>query len=342
MSRKILSCSVTGCTGIRSINVSQSHDSACAVANITCINTSLDVGDSINVSLGYVSDGNTLVFKGYVKSIERATPQGEYTVTAHDVMTRAVDFFIVSTSPEKGFTYSHISAENLVREVLEMAGLSSFDLNTSYFTFGINNDVEVNLVSSYDYSRMISDLMAWMIWADRAGTIHFTNRKPYPMHGTYGESSQPGYEEDGSIGTIQDDGTFSLRYGYNEKDLRNKVVVYGAENLYAEAKSSTSYDPTTGTKRQILPTGFYKTIVCASPLIESESFANNACEYNLSLYNKLTYEMPITVEGNGIYEARKCVDIDSDATGISGDWYIYQCEHSFSNGGYLCNLLLRK
>lgn len=67
MSRKILSCSVTGCTGIRSINVSQSHDSACAVANITCINTSLDVGDSINVSLGYVSDGNTLVFKGYVK-----------------------------------------------------------------------------------------------------------------------------------------------------------------------------------------------------------------------------------------------------------------------------------
>lgn len=342
MTDRILAATVTNTTTPIAINVSQSHDSATAVANVVAIDTTLDVGDSITINLGY-STGTTTVFKGYVKAREKKTPDGLYTIVAHDVLTRAVDYFIVSNDPSKGYEYKNITAHALIRDLMEMAGLSSFDFDNTYFTLGINNPFEVNLVSSYDYSRMIADLIAWMVWADRTGTVHLHNRKPHPMDGTIpGEDAQPGWVEDTSIATVTDTGIFDVTYGFNEKDLRNKVVIYGAEDLYAEAKSATSWDPGTLSSRAILPGGYYKTMMLASPLIDSQSFAQDACDYNLALYNKLSYEIPITIEGNGIYEARKCITVTSTKASISGLWYIFQAEHSWSKGGYVCNLLLRR
>lgn len=338
MTDKILAATVTNTPTPLSINVTQSHDSATAVANVICISTTLDVGDAITINLGY-STGTTKVFQGYVKNVEKKTPDGIYSITAHDVMTRAVDYFIISPTPNAGYTYQNITAENLIASVLGMAGLAGFDFDTTYFTLGINDSFEVNLVSSYDYSRMISDLIAWMVWADKDGVIHLKNRKPYPMYGT---SGQPGDTADSSLMTITDTGIFNITYGFNEKDLRNKVCIYGAENLYKEASSPTSYDPVSGSNRAILPAGYYKAMVLASPLIDSATFAQNACNYNLALYNRISYEVPITVEGNGILEARKCVTINSTKASVSGLWYIYQCEHSWTNGGFLTNLLLRK
>jgi len=335
---KFLAASVTGVTSPLAVVVNQSHDSATAVANVQCISTTLDIGDPITINLGYTT-GTDKVFEGYVKSKERTVPEDTYTIVAHDKLTRAVDFFIVSSNPESPFTYNNIACEDLIQEVLEMAGLTSFDFDNTYFTFGINNPVEVNLVSSYDYARMLADLIAWNVWTDRNGVTKLKNRKPYPMYGT---SGQPGDVADASIITFTDDDILDVTYAFNERDLRNKVCIYGAENLYKEAKSAVSYDPATDSYRAILPSDFYKAMVLASPLIDDATFAQDACNYNLSLYNKITYECPIIVEGNGSIEARTCITVNSTKATIAGLWYCYQVEHNWSKSGYLTNILLKK
>ncbi len=335
---KELSASITKVTEPLAVNVTQSHDAACAIASIICVGTTLDVGDAVTVNLGY-NGTNVKAFEGYVKAVEKKTPQGVYTITAHDVMTRAIDYFIVSPTPQAGYKYKNITAHSLIQGLMEMAGLHAFDFDNTYFTLGINNEFEVNLVSSYDYSRMISDLIAWTVWADKSGVVHLKNRKPYPM---YGISGQPGDVADTSSLTVTDTGIFDLTYSFNEKDLRNKVVIYGAEDLYAEAKSSTSYDPATGTNRAILPPGYYKAMVLASPLIDNQGFAQNAVDYNLALYNKIAYQVPITIEGNASIQARDCITVTSAKGSVSGLWYIFQHELSWSSGGFVSNLLLTK
>ncbi len=302
----------------------------------------MNVGDGVDVNLGY-TDSHGIVFSGYVKRVEKANPEGWTTIVANDVLVRAIDFFIVSNNPEHGFTYRGITAEDLIAEVLGMAGLSSFNFENTFFTFGINNDVEVNLVSSYDYSRMISDIIAWSFWADKNGTIYLRNRKPYVMEAGSEEESQPGFHADSSIGEIVDADIITFNASMNEKDLRNKIVVYGLDNMVASAQRATSYNPLTGNYEQILPSGFYKAAVLASSLIDDHGFAQKAADYNLALLNRVSWEAILTIEGRYDLEARKVVTINStDFSDYNGDWYIYQLEHSLSKGGYVTNLVLRK
>jgi len=323
-----------------SCNVTQSHESSTAIASINCAGASIDVGDTISISMGYVGGPYDRVFRGLVKMKEKSTPEGLYNITAHDVMTRAVDFFIVSSDPNDPIQLWNVTAEYVVEYVMNLAGLHSFTSDPTYFTLGIESPVEINLVTSYDYGRMISDLVAFNIWADADGVVHMENRKPYPMDGS---SGQPGDTADGSIGSVNDNSILSADPGFNEKDLRNKIVVYGAEDVHAEASSSTSYDPYTGGMRQILPGGFYKAAVLASPLIETTAFAQAIANYNLTMLNRLTYEMPLTIEGNPTYEARKCITVSSAKAEISSSlWYIYQLEHNFSKSGYTTGMVLRK
>lgn len=339
MSDKRLDAQITGCTNILSVSISEAHSASTAVALIQCVETTLDIGDFITVNLGY-SDNKPKIFEGYVKKIERKTPENTFSITANDVMSRAIDFFIVGANAESPYTFRNITAEDLIAEVLGMAGLSSFDFDTTYFTFGINNDVEVNLISSYDYARQITDIIAWEFWADHNGTIHLANRKPYPMDGT---SGQPGDNPDSSVLTITDATSMEITKTINEKELRNKIVIYGKDSLSATASSATSYDPVTGTSRQILPAGFYKAAVLASPLIEQQGFAQDAADYNLDLYNRLMYEIPISIEGNPDLHARSCVTLNSTSQSLNNEmFYIQQLDHSWTKGGYITNLVLRK
>lgn len=338
MTSRILYSSVTGISNPIDISVSDSHESTTATAVITCENHSLDIGDQILVYLGYVGD-NGLVFRGYVKQIEQSIRDDVYTITAHDVLIRGVDYFIASTNPESPLTYNSISAENLVRSVLQQAGLTSFNLGTSYFTFGINNPVEVNLVSAYDFSRMIGNLIAWKVWADNTGTIHFHNRKPYPMDGG---SGQPDDIPDTPIGTITDATITQFTPGLDEKDLRNRVVVYGSEGVYASAQKATSWNPRTSAFEAVLPSGFYKTAVAASQWIDSTAMAQDAASYNLALYNRLADIGSITVEGNYRLLAKRTINISSSFSGISAEYYIFMVNHQWGQNGYTVTLQLRR
>lgn len=326
-----------------SVNVSNSHDSAVAIASISCTDTSLDIGDHTEISLGY-STGVTKTFEGYVKNIDYDVPTGLYMITAHDMMVRAVDFFMVSESAEDPFTFNNMSAEDLIQWVLGMSGLTSFHMDTSYFTFAVHHDGEFNVVSSYDYAKNITRILAWNIWVDVDGTVQFTNRKPFPMDGSLSQPGDPPFGvNDASSIYLTDADILTIGLTTNERDLRNKIVVYGSDKLSATASSATSYNPLDDTMEQILPVDYFKSSVLSSPIITEQSFAQKACDYNLSLLNRLAIEVSISIEGNPNLNCRDCINLNQttlDST-VNRLWYIYQLEHNWSIQGYLTTMTLR-
>ncbi|MHA2046870.1 MAG: hypothetical protein ACW99G_18930 [Candidatus Thorarchaeota archaeon] len=343
---KTLAASVTGITNPTNIVVSTAHSSSTATATITAPNKTVNIGDNITIDLGYTGDTGR-VFKGYIKNIVRSVPEDEYTIIAKDDLVRATDFFIVPTNPDSSYKWHNIKAETLIQNVLELAGLTSFDFSNTSFTFATKagNDVEVKLASSYDFCKTIADLLAWQFWADETGTILLRNRKPYPMDGPP-ESSQPGYIADTPISgvTLTDTTSMNSILTTSDRNLRNRVVVHGTTGIYAEAKSATSYNPITDAQENILPTTptqFYKAMALISPIIDNQGMANDSVSYNLALYNRLDVSAQMQVEGNHKLLARKVVAVNEAKLGLTGNWYIYQAEHQWSREGYFTNLELR-
>jgi len=332
-----LYASITDSDNIFTVNVNESHSSSTAIASFSCKDTSLGVGDHIDINLGYVGDYGK-VFSGYVKIIERKIPDNIYTVTAYDDMIRAIDYFVASSSPDSPFTRQNIQAEDLISAILSLAGLTSFDFDNSMFTLAITVPAEVNLVSAYDYCKSVADYVAWNLWCDRNGTIHFANRKPYPMDGT---SSQPGDNGDTSVGTLLTTDCLDLNHSKSEKNLRNRIVVYGSSGVTAEASQATSYDFLTDSFVQVLPSGFYKAVVFSTDLITSTNYAQDACDYNLALFNRLTHEVNLTIPGVWQRTARTVLTLDDSYLGLDGDWYIYQLEHNWGKQGFTTNMSLR-
>jgi len=314
-----LYASVTDTSRPISVQLTDSHSAQVANAVIVAESTGLDIGDSVSVDLGYNSSHGTL-FTGFVKSIERKEPTRLYTISASNVLVRAMDYFIVSADPDNPFSRSNIKAEILVRDVLALAGITSFTYDPTSFTFAIYNPVEVNITSAYDYSKFIASLLAWSLYADKNGLTHFEDRKPYVMPG------------DSSSGTLDNSNILEIAYSVSEKDLRNRVVVYGAGDISADVSASSPY----------LPAGFYKSVLVSAPdVIDTQSMASQAAAYNLVLYNRLTKRINCSVVGSSSYEARKVYTVNKSDIGATGDWYVYGITHNWSRAGYLTAMELR-
>jgi hypothetical protein len=322
--------SVTGCTNVLNISLSTSHDAAVSTVVIETRATTLNIGQEISVNLGY-NNSNTKMFTGFVKQIERKVPQNTYTITANDKMIRAIDYFIASADPSNPYKYQNLAAEDIVRNLMSMASLTNYTYTQSYFQFGVGAEVEVNLVSAYDYSKMIADMITWNLWADENGQVHFESRKPFVM---YNNSGMPGDKIDVPINyTLTDSNILDINYAVSERGLRNRVVVYGIEGVNATAETSSPY----------LPNGYFKTAVMSAGIMITEtSVAQQAADINLYLTNRLTYGLNVTVIGNPILNARKVINVNTSVIPLSGYWYIFSCEHNFSNQGYITNLTLRK
>lgn len=316
-----LHATVTGSSSLISINVSDSHGAATATATVVCRTTSLDVGDAVSINLGYTGN-NQRVFSGYVKSVVRSQSPTLYEITCANVMVRAVDYFIASSNPNNPYSVQNITAEHLVRDLMAMAGLTNYTSGTSHFTFATNGiPLEVNLVAAYDYSKFIADIIAWHVYADDDGKVHFVNRPPYPQGG------------DPSVATLSDSNLLSVSYGRSDRDLRNRVVVYGASGIYAEAKESSPY----------LPAGFYKTTVVAAPtVITNQATADSAASYNLDKLNRLTIGGSATIIGNPAINCRSCVTVNKSDIGMTGKFYVYGIDHEWARDGYRTNLELRQ
>lgn len=312
--------SATGTSGIESINVSDSHTSPTSTAQISAGNTSLDIGDSVTITMGYVGN-NFTALTGFVKEIEHKHPESLYNITVANVMIRAVDFFIAAPSPTEPFTFSNISAEDLIQEVLEMAGLTSFNMEATSFTFAIHNPVEINLTSAFDYARFLSDIIAFNLYADNNGVVQLKNRRPYPV------------PADPSVATLTASDIITASYVRSDRDLRNKVIVYGSGDITAEASASSPY----------LPSGYYRTVVVAAPgVIDTQSMADQSADYNLDLLNRLTRRVSVSLVGYPGLFARSCVTVNLPSLGLTSEkLYIYAMEHSISRAGYITNLELR-
>lgn len=313
--------SVTGVSDILSVTVSDSHTSPTASATISCISTSLEIGDLITINLGYVGS-HQKVFEGYVKNITHQQQPDQYEITCANAMIRAVDFFIASTNPDEPYSKTNIKAENLIQDLMEMAGLTDYVATDTSFTFATQGQpIEVNLTSVYDYSKFIADILAYHIYADVNGQVHFIRRMPFV---DAGDSSAASYGNSNII---------SVNYVRSDRDLRNRVVVYGAEGIYAEAKESSPY----------LPVGFYKSVAVSAPsVIDTQAMAEQSAQYNLDKLNRLTIGGSVTVLGDATVKARDCVTINKSDIGMTGLFYVYGCEHTFGKEGFTTSLDLRK
>lgn len=345
-----LYCDITNTTKIMSVNISNNHDNSCSQAVFTTKSTTLDIGDLVTIDMGY-TDHHHQLFKGYVKQKEQKVPDGTYTITAFDKMIRAMDYFIVSSNPDAPWKTNHVEAKTLVQDIMALAGLTSFHGTNTNFILGINTDVEVNLVSAYDFCKMIADLVTWSLWADQNGQIHFENRKPFVMYDSvYTGKGQANYAVDSSptTPTLTDKDFLDFTYKRSEKDLRNKMQVYGVTGVSASASKATSLDPTLGPPYsgssfiQVLPTGFYKTAAVATPIIDSNGVAQDCADYNLLLMNRLQVSAVCTIVGNPDFECRQIASIDESVTGITGWWYIYGLNHDWSKSGYTTYCELRR
>lgn len=329
-----LHCSIAGFTGIQNVQISESHSASCTTATIVCNSTTKDIGDWISIDLGYTTN-HTTVFGGYIKMIDRDIPNNTYNITCQDAMIRAVDYFVAPDNPNVPFSRTNIAAETLVGDVLALAGLTNYSHQDTSFTLAVNGTTaEVKLIGAYDYANSIADLVAWHLWASDDGTINFKNRKPYVMYGT---SGQPGDIADTALAgkVISDtDGTYnilSFAYSKNEKDLRNKVVVWGAYNIYATASASSPY----------LPSDFYKILLFSNPIVDTQDMAQRTADYNLALFNRLGRTVTTEIIGDPYIRARKVIAVKEAYTGLDENFYIYGCQHNWSSSGYTQSLELR-
>jgi hypothetical protein len=316
MATKKLFAQVSGCSNIMSVTTQASHGAATSQASITCGGFSGTIGDSITIDLGY-TDSHGTVFSGYVKEIDYNVPQGIYTIVCQDGMIRAVDFFVVPDDPNNPLYYTFIYAETLVGNVMALAGLTNYSYDSTSFEFAVLGDhQEVKLVTVYDFCKGIADLLAYALWYSN-GTVYFKNRMPY-------------YTGGGISATVTDPMILTGNYITSVKDLRNKVVVWGASGVHATASASSPY----------LPSGFYKTVVYSNAMIGNNGTAQMAADYNLAKLNRLGQSITLSVVGNHIYAAYNNIALSSSFF-PSTSLYCYSCQHNWSSSGYTSALDLR-
>ena len=279
------------------------------------------MGDTIQISLGYVS-GAGRVFTGYIKEINSERLPGQYIINASDVLSRAAEHMIVSEDPEDTFKRYNISMEDLVEDLLDEAGITNYVGDESHFTLATGSEpAEFQLVFAMDAINQVAEIIAWHCWADHDGVVHFADLKPVPA-----ASSSATYIT-GSSGQI-----LTSNRSISTENLRNKVVVYGASPIVAEEHDSSPY----------LPAGFYKTAVISSVLIDSQSMATTCAEYNLEAWNRLTEVVNVEILGDYHRHMGDTITVVESFAGVSGRWFVRDCVHSFSSGGYVTRMVLVK
>lgn len=313
-SDEVLYATVTDTVDIETINIDDDYGQPTKTAIVVARRTILELGDYIEIDLGYETD-HSVEFKGYVLAItQKRTSEGwNVSIRARDQMWRAMALFIASSDPQAPLKYKNIDAEDLVAAMLELAGITSYSLDSPGFTFAPEKDLEVNLMSSWDMISKVTRLLAWHCYDD-AGTVKFNDRKPYNVAG---DSSVYSFTT-GDSGEIESVGSFTM----SSEKIRNKVVVYGHEGVHAEASASSPF----------LPSGFYKAEVISAPnLIDTTAQAQDIADYNLDLLNRLEKNLTITVVGVPGLKCRQVVTVTESETEVFGDWLIYNMQYAMTD-----------
>ena len=310
-------------TGITAIEVSEGHGQTTARASIEMSNLdNVSLNKRIRIDMGY-EDAHGLMFVGYIDEIVTTRPPGIYRLECRDVLKKAIEHFLVTTDIENPWSRSNIPAEDLVGDLLSEARVdtSHYHKVETLFTFGVDGPAEFNLMSSWDAINSICNILAYNCWAEN-GEIYFDRVFPIP-------DGAPTHAFDvGDTGDI-----IGIDYGYNTENLRNQVVVFGKEGIYAEASVESPY----------LPENFYKTAIVSSELIQTQSMADRSAEYNLDLYNKLTENLRVEAVGDYTVRCRDTVSVNEPYTGMeTASWFVYSISHRIDDSGYLMSINLTR
>lgn len=299
------------------IRVSRGHGALISSAFFQLESGDYNIGDTIYID---VSMGGPPIrlFYGIVRGKTFTNKDGIYEFNAFGVLSRAKDNFIASSTPDTSYKIFNKSIESLIGDLLSMSHIYNYIYDPTNFYLAVTHEYEINLINAYDMINQAKKIIAWEVWDDEYGNVYLKDRKPYIM------------SSDSSYKTIQDIVDFS--YTETDQDLRNRVVIYG-DNVYAEAKASSPY----------LPSGFYKTVVLASNLIQSQTWADQAAQYNLDFLNRLRYELSIAIDLYHYVEPFKVITLSTGNSYIDGDWYVYNSDIEIRlNSGALQVLSLRR
>lgn len=320
-----LAGTATGITNIKSVVFVESFGQSAAYAEIEATAHTLEIGDSCDVAMGLSGTLATIITGGIVKSIDKRRPEQDYVIKVYDKLVLANDYYIASDDPEVPFTASNVSAETLVQQLLALAGITGVAVDATGFTFGVPKPVPINLTSAWDYVENICRITGFVCYVDTAGAVHFKQRKPYIVGGD--ASSHTFVTGDG--GDIK-----SIAYHKSDEKLRNKIVVYGAPGIHATLSGSSPY----------VPSGFYKTMVVAHELIDTQAEAARTAQVNLTMFNRLTEEVELDVLGDPAFLVRSIVDVSESFTGLSaGDlWVVFGARHNVDRNGYSAKLVLTR
>jgi len=319
---KTLHYNITAGIDAESIEIYEGYSQAVARCSIiTPDYGSLGLSDKIEIDIGYTGESGK-VFTGYIQSINAEQLPGHYVIEASDVLIKAVEHLIVSIDLDNPFSRRNISMEDLVEDLLNLAGITNYSGDTSHFTLATGEEpAEFQLIFSMAAINQIANIIAWHCYADHNGEVFFKDIKPTP-------SGAPSHTF--SVGTSGN--LLVVNRSISTDNLRNKIIIFGAPEIRAEASVVSPY----------LPANFYKTAVISTELIDTQSMADLSAAYNLDKWNKLTEILQVETLGNYEIHARQTVAVSETFTGASGNWFVNNVTHRFNKGGYMTNMTLVK
>lgn len=324
---KILTHTLSGdFIGVDAITVTEAYNSTMSQAIIECKEFTGSLGDALSFNMGYSGDSGK-IFTGYVRNIDVELPGARTRVVAEDELAKATDYFMAADDPQAPFSRNNIQTEDLVEDILNEAQITNYVYNVPLsVTWATKGDVEFNLTTAWQAASTIVDALAWHLYADRDGQVHLVDRPPYDDGDSYDFDWDLSAEE-----------FLSLVHSKSTDNLRNRIVVYGKDNLSASASAVSPY----------LPAGFYKTGVIATQAIDTLTLAQQTADLNLPRMNRLTETITCEVEGDYSIEPRKfvrvtAVDTDTGMNISGSDWFIFHVEHRLDSSGYKCNVTLNK
>ena len=259
------------------------------------------LGKDVTLSLTNEDDTEE-VFVGYVDDVNQSDFINQYEVTCSNILSRARNHWLVTNSLETFWERSGIQAEDLVEDLLNEAGITDYEGQTSMFTFGTQGPVQFQLLSVMDAIDQLNNILAYSIYMD-GSTVKWYQKFPTP----------------GDVASQTLSSFIRIAETIETRNLRNKVVVFGKNGIYAEASAVSPY----------LPTDFYQTAIVSSELIDTKSMASSSADYNLTLYNKLGRQLRVDIEGNPSLKVMDTVHVTHTPLGIDEKWFVYSINHEF-------------
>lgn len=321
-----LYATATGISGIKEVTVTESYGAASTIAEIVATGPiTAQIGDLCTVDMGYVGNHQAMITNGRVKSITPRVPEFDFTITVHDKLSQAVDDFMAADDPEHPFEVFNRSGEGLVTDLLAHAGITGVTTQPTGFTFAVVGPSPINLISAWDSVDDVCRITGFVCFVEPDGTVKFTQRKPYIVGGDASAHTFAG----GNSGDI-----LEISAPRNDDKLRNRVVCYGSPGIHAVASASSPY----------VPSGFFKSLVVAHPLIDSLTQAQQTCNINLTMFNRLTESVRIQALGIPSLHCRDIVDVVEPFCNLSAGqlWFTHAVKHMITASGYSSEFTLSR